>query len=60
MKPIELALTLEEINVILEALGQQPFVRVHQLIAKIQQQATAQLQDDRPTVEGSDSRGADL
>ncbi len=44
MQPIELNLTLDEINQILEALGQQPFVKVHQLIAKIQQQATQQLQ----------------
>ena len=44
MPPIQLTLTLDEINQVLESLGQQPFVKVHQLIAKIQQQATAQLQ----------------
>jgi len=42
-QPIQLSLTLPEINVILEALGQMPFVRVHQLIADIHQQAEAQL-----------------
>ena len=36
-------LTLEETNLVLEALGEMSFVRVHQLIAKIQQQAQSQL-----------------
>ena len=40
---IRLTLTIEEANLILESLGQQPFVKVHQLIAKIQQQASGQL-----------------
>lgn len=43
MQDLEFKLTLEETNLILEALGQMPFVRVHQLIAKLQQQARAQL-----------------
>ncbi len=43
MEPIELKLSLDEVNQILEALGQQPFIKVHQVIAKIQQQATEQL-----------------
>ena len=37
----KLTLTLEETN----ALGSQPFKQVHQLMAKIQSQATSQLQD---------------
>ncbi len=41
---ITLTLSIEEINLILEGLGQLPFVRVHQLITSIQQQATVQLQ----------------
>ena len=45
MQTIQLNLELAEINLILEALGQMPFARVHQLIAKIQQQATAQLEE---------------
>lgn len=44
---INLTLSIEEINLILESLGQLPFVRVHQLIAVIQQQATAQLQSKK-------------
>ena len=43
MTEIKMILTLDETNLILEALGQMPFVRVHQLIAKIQQQAHSQL-----------------
>lgn len=41
---IELRLEIEEINLILEALGQQPFARVFELVAKIQQQASEQLE----------------
>ena len=48
LQPITLSLSVEEINLILESLGQQPFVRVHQLIASIQQQATEQLQNKKP------------
>ncbi len=43
---IQLTLSLDEINQILEALGQQPYVRVHELIAKIHQQAMAQLRNE--------------
>ncbi len=45
MNNIEFTLSLEEANVVLEALGQMPFMRVHELIAKIQKQAEAQLQE---------------
>lgn len=48
MNEITLTLTLDQINLALEALGQLPFVRVHQLIATIQQQASAQLQGQPP------------
>lgn len=44
MHTIHLTLSLDEANLILEALGAQPYVRVHQLVQKIQQQAQAQLQ----------------
>lgn len=42
---INLMLTIEETNLIMEGLGQLPFVRVHQLITNIQQQAAKQLQN---------------
>lgn len=37
-------LTVDELNLILESLGNMPFAKVHQLIGNIQQQASAQLQ----------------
>ncbi len=42
-RTVELSLTLAEVNQILDALGTQPYVRVFQLIGKIQQQAEGQL-----------------
>lgn len=45
MKTIQLNLTIEQVNQILEALGNEPFVKVHDLIATIQQQASVQLQE---------------
>jgi hypothetical protein len=41
---LKLTLTLDETNLILEALGNLPFARVYTLINAIQQQATAQLE----------------
>lgn len=41
---IKLELEMNEINGILTALGQLPFVQVQALIAKIQQQAVPQVQ----------------
>ncbi len=43
MKEINLQLTIDEANLILEALGNLPFVKVYALIGKIQQQAGQQL-----------------
>jgi len=40
---INLRLTADEINLLLEGLGSMPFVKVYALIAKIQQQASDQL-----------------
>jgi hypothetical protein len=40
---ITLELEVEQVNLILEALGALPFARVYQLISTIQQQAQAQL-----------------
>ena len=44
MKDIQLTLSLEEVNNILNALGTQPYAQVQPLIAKIQTQGSAQLQ----------------
>ncbi len=43
MKDIKLIISVDEANLILDALGQQPFVKVFGLIQKIQQQASEQL-----------------
>ncbi len=43
MENISLQLSIDEINVILGSLGNQPYVQVFGLVQKIQQQAAAQL-----------------
>lgn len=43
MQEITLTITIDEANLILEALGSQPFNKVYSLIGKIQAQAAAQL-----------------
>lgn len=50
MKDINLNLSTEEANTLLEALGNMPYVKVFQIIDKIQQQASAQMSpsDDKP------------
>jgi len=55
---ILLKLSPEEINLVLEGLGNLPFVKVYNLIGKIQAQASAQLgtggSPDEPPKAGSD------
>jgi len=55
-KPLQLTLTVAEINQILEALGQQPYARVFQLIGHIQQQAAAQFPGAEPSAPGGHER----
>ena len=43
MQEVNLSLKIEEINLLLTALGNLPFIQVHELINKIQSQATSQL-----------------
>jgi hypothetical protein len=43
MEKTKLTLTIDEVNKILGALGQQPYVHVYELINSIQQQVTDQL-----------------
>jgi len=57
MSAIPLNLTLEETNLVLEALGQLPYARVYLLIQKIQQQASEHLQAERGPVEGGNQNG---
>ena len=44
MQDIQLRLTLDELNLILEGVGNLPFARVFALVGKIQAQAAEQLQ----------------
>ncbi|MBT9314056.1 hypothetical protein [Leptothoe spongobia] len=44
MEQISINITIEEVNLILETLGQRPYVEVFQLINKIKAQAEAQVQ----------------
>lgn len=61
MKAITLTLDVDDINLILEALGNMPYVKVSQLIANIHQQANSQLTDGAsPTLpESSQSRSSE-
>ena len=43
MKEMQLSVTIDEANLILEALGNLPFTKVYELIGKIQEQASEQL-----------------
>lgn len=45
---IKLELEIAEVNGILTALGQMPYIQVQALIAKIQQQAAPQVQPEAP------------
>lgn len=54
-KTVEVSLNVAEINQILEALGNQPYVRVFQLIGKITQQVEGQLS---PRSQAQASNGA--
>ncbi len=46
MNTIKLQLTLEETNLILNALGDQPYKQVFQLIQSLQQQAAQQIESE--------------
>ncbi|HQU58022.1 MAG TPA: hypothetical protein PLU64_02475 [Saprospiraceae bacterium] len=53
MKELELKLSVDEVNQILEGLGNLPFKQVFALINKIQNQAEAQLQEAPPPADDS-------
>ncbi len=44
---ITLHLTLDEVNATLTALGEQPYIKIFQLVQKIQHQASGQLEGER-------------
>jgi len=43
MEKLKINLTIEEVNKVLEALGNMPYARVYELVQNIQQQAQSQL-----------------
>ena len=47
MENIKLEVTVTEANTILASLGQQPYLKVADLIQKIQQQGAVQLNEDK-------------
>ena len=49
---IQISLSIDEANILLEALGKQPFNQVFQIIGKIQQQASIQLNGHAGEVNG--------
>ncbi len=51
MKDLTLQITVDEANLILEALGNLPFSKVFALIGKIQEQAAGQLQAETASQE---------
>lgn len=57
-KEVKLQVTLDEANLILEGLGNLPFARVYGLVAKIQEQASGQLQ--KPANPGEDPQEVSL
>ena len=61
MQEITLKLSVDEVNVILEGLGNLPFAKVYALVARIQEQAAQQLRTDaagKPDGSGGASRPA--
>lgn len=56
MKQVKLDLTLDETNLILEGLGNMPFIKVHELIGKIHEQASAQVM---PSSQAGGEKGND-
>ena len=50
MKDLNLKLTINELNLILEALGHRSYIKVYELIDKIQSQAKSQLNGSAASV----------
>lgn len=54
VKEINFKVTVDEANLILEGLGLIPFAKVYALVAKIQEQAQQQLDEENPPGEKAD------
>ena len=49
MDNIKINLTLDEANLVINALGDQPYRKVFKLIGKIQEQAAGQVEQEEPS-----------
>lgn len=56
MKELNLRLTIDETNLVLEGLGNLPFARVYSLVAKIQGQASRQLNGEELNGEETEAK----
>ena len=59
MRELELKVTVDEANLILEALGQMPFKQVYALVGKLQEQASQQLGESAASAEPAAAEAAD-
>lgn len=57
MKRLKIELSVNEINQILEALGNMPYIKVHDLITSIQHQANEQLVEQKATANTQEDSG---
>ena len=53
MKEINLKVTVDEVNLLLEGLGNLPFVKVYALIGKIQEQSSQQINPENQSNEAN-------
>lgn len=61
MQDIELTLTVGDVNLILEGLGNLPFAKVYALVGKIQEQAAPQIASaNAPVADGASAPRAPL
>ena len=58
MQELTLKLTVDQTNLILEALGDMPFAKVYEVVNSSQSQASSQLQDSDQPVESDEEAEA--
>ena len=58
MQEITLKLSIDDVNVVLEGLGNLPFARVYAIVGRVQEQAAHQLRADPPAVPDAHGVGA--
>ncbi len=58
-KELQLTLTIDEVNTILQALGRMPFSEVYEVIGKINRQANEQLSSSENLLKNMNNEGKD-